>query len=52
MTKRKNDIAHINYTIIQENEKSNKEQKIKMRELANIENAELFKNQVNPIFFM
>ncbi|XP_022176736.1 golgin subfamily A member 6-like protein 6 isoform X2 [Myzus persicae] len=45
MTKRKNDIAHINYTIIQENEKSNKEQKIKMRELANIENAELFKNQ-------
>jgi len=52
MTKRKNDIAHMNYKIIQENEKFIKEQKIKTRELANIENAELFKKQVNPIFQM
>lgn len=51
MAKRKNDIAHINYKIIQENEKFIKEQKIKMRELANIENAEIFKKQVIPIFF-
>jgi len=52
MAKRKNDIAHINYKIIQEKEKSIKEQKIKMRELANIENAEIFKKQVNPILFI
>ncbi|XP_060857733.1 golgin subfamily A member 6-like protein 22 isoform X1 [Metopolophium dirhodum] len=45
MEKRKNDIAHINYKIIQENDKFIKEQKIKMRELANIENAEIFKKQ-------
>jgi len=50
MTKRKNDIAHMNYKIIQEKEKFIKEQKIKTRELANIENAEIFKKQVNPIF--
>ncbi|KAL5236785.1 hypothetical protein ACI65C_004195 [Semiaphis heraclei] len=45
MAKRKNDIAHMNHKIIQENEKFIKEQKIKMRELANIENAEIFKKQ-------
>lgn len=52
MAKRKNDIAHMNHKIIQENEKFIKEQKIKMRELANIENAEIFKKQVNSIFQM
>lgn len=52
MEKRKNDIAHINYKIIQENDRLIKEQKIKMREQANIENAEIFKKQVNPIFCM
>jgi len=52
MDKRKNDIAHMNYKIIQENEKFIKEQKIKMRELANIENAEIFKKQVISIFLI
>ncbi|CAI6375952.1 unnamed protein product [Macrosiphum euphorbiae] len=52
MEKRKNDIAHINYKIIQENDRLIKEQKIKMREQANIKNAEIFKKQVNPIFCM
>lgn len=50
VTKRKNEIATINYKIIEENYKLLKEQKIKQRELANIENAELFKKQVNVIF--
>jgi len=50
VTKRKNQIATINYKIIEENYKLLKEQKIKQRELANIENAELFKKQVNVIF--
>ncbi|CAH1730932.1 golgin subfamily A member 6-like protein 6 [Aphis gossypii] len=45
VTKRKNQIATINYKIIEENYKLLKEQKIKQRELANIENAELFKKQ-------
>jgi len=47
MEKRKNDIAHTNYKIIQENDRFIKEQKIKMRELANIENAEIFKKQAS-----
>ncbi|XP_025207836.1 golgin subfamily A member 6-like protein 6 [Melanaphis sacchari] len=45
ITKRKNDIANINYKIIEENNRFIKEQKIKQRELANIENAEIFKKQ-------
>lgn len=50
VTKRKNEIATINYKIIEENYRLLKEQKTKQRELANIENAELFKKQVNVIF--
>ncbi|XP_026821430.1 golgin subfamily A member 6-like protein 6 [Rhopalosiphum maidis] len=45
VTKRKNEIASINHKIIEENSRLNKEQKIKQRELANIENAEIFKKQ-------
>jgi len=49
VTKRKNEIASMNRKIIEENNRFNKEQKIKQRELANIENAEIFKKQVNLI---
>lgn len=46
VAKRKKDIAEINYKIIQEKEKIENEQKVKKRELANIENLEIIKMQV------
>lgn len=42
----------MNFKIIQENERCMKEQKLKKRELANLENAEIFKMQVNSIFYL
>jgi len=52
VTKRKNNIASMNHQIIQDNERHIKEQKIKNRELANIENAEIFKKQVDNSIFL
>lgn len=48
IVKRTKDMSNLNYKIIQENERIEREEKIKKRELANAENLELFKDQVNP----
>lgn len=50
MEKHKNDIDVINYKIIQEKEKFIKEQKINNRKQANLENLNIFKNQVKIIY--
>lgn len=47
IAKRKKNIANINYTIIQEKERFTKEHQIKKRELANFENSEIIRKQVN-----
>jgi hypothetical protein len=46
IAKRKKEIAEFNYKIIQEKEMIAKEQKVKKRELANLENTESLKFQV------
>jgi len=45
--KRKKDLAAIHYSILKERERFTKEDAIRKRELANIENLEIFKMQVN-----
>lgn len=46
MLKRKKEIDAINYKLMQEKEKANKEQKVKRRELANFEISKLVRMQV------
>lgn len=50
MDKHKNEIDAINYKIIQEKERFIKEQKINNRKQANLENLNIFKNQVKIIY--